>query len=170
MCLNDAGTNLGLDKSRFVDCIWHVWKIIASVHASWLIFTVSHDSLPLLVCRLKTAGSLCRLDRWCFWIRNICGKKVTTGMADDNCIADISPRFGEFCTNNGRVIAQRIGRILPARLFFGCALDMVWRRGRGRGSTVADMGVCKTYLPPRMASPLFDRCGTQFETRQIKLC
>ena len=82
------------------------------------IFTVSHDYLPLLVCRLKTAGSLCRLDRWCFWIRNICGKKVTTGMPDDNCIADISLRFGEFCTKNGGVIAQRIGPFLPARLLF----------------------------------------------------
>ena len=91
-------------------------------------------------------------------------------MQDDNCKADISAKFAEFCTKNGGVIAQRIGPFLPARLFLGCALDLAWRRGRGRGGTVADMGVCKTYLPPRMASPLFDRCGTQFETRQIKLC
>ena len=52
-------------------------------------------------------------------------------MPDDNCIADISLRFGEFCTKNGGVIAQRIGPFLPARLFFGCALEMAWRRGAG---------------------------------------
>ena len=30
------------------------------------------------------------------------------GMQDDNCTADISSKFGEFCSKNGRVIAQRI--------------------------------------------------------------
>ena len=35
-CLIDAGPNLGLDRSRFVDCIRQFWKIIARVHASGL--------------------------------------------------------------------------------------------------------------------------------------
>ena len=45
------------------------------------------------------------------------------GTQDDNCIANISPKFGEFGRKNGRVIAQRIGPICPARLLFRWALD-----------------------------------------------
>ena len=83
------------------------------------------------------------------------------GMQDDNCKVDISTKFGEFCTRNGRVIAQCIGLFLLARLFLGCALERDWREGRGRGGTVADLGVCKACVPTRVEkSFFFFRCGT----------
>ena len=53
--------------------------------------------------------------------------KIGFPTKDDNCIANISPKFGEFGRKNGRVIAQRIGPICPARLLFRWALD----RGAG---------------------------------------
>ena len=53
------------------------------------------------------------------------------GMQDDNCIADISSKFGEFCRKNGRVIAQRMGKLLAARLLFGSALN---KAGEGSGA------------------------------------
>ena len=47
-------------------------------------------------------------------------------MHGDNCIADISCEFSEFCRKNSRVIAQRIGPFPPARLLFW------FRSGQGR--------------------------------------
>ena len=42
--------------------------------------------------------------------------------------------------------------------------------GGAVGGTVAHMGVCKACLPSRVANLVFDRCGTQFGTGQIKIC
>ena len=78
----------------------------------------SHVSLALLAGRLKKPVSMFCIERWCFWTRSISVKKVKIGMQDDNSIADISCEFGEFRKTNGRVIAQRIIPLLPARLLF----------------------------------------------------
>ena len=55
-------------------------------------------------------------------------------MLDYSCIADISPEFGEFCIKNGGVIAQRIGKFLPACLLFGSALDKAREGGGSMGA------------------------------------
>ena len=54
-------------------------------------------------------------------------------MHDDDCVADISCEFVEFCRKNGKVIARRIGPFFPARLLFPWALDRAQRGGRGPG-------------------------------------
>ena len=112
------------------DPIWdgknpHLWIVSGStgkelqecMQAGYVI--ASHVTLPPLAGSLKTAVSMSRLKRWWFWTRNIWGKIVKIAMHDDDCTADISCEFGEFCKNNGRVIAQRIGLILPAPLLVG---------------------------------------------------
>ena len=91
-------------------------------------------------------------------------------MLDYSCIADISPEFGEFCIKNGGVIAQRIGKIPSGLPPFWFGSGQSQRGGRVHGGTVADMGVCKACLPSREANFVFDRCGIQFGTEQIKIC
>ena len=93
----------------------------------------SHVSLPLLAGSLKTAGSMSRLEGWCFWTGSIWGKKLKIGMRDNDCIADISCEFGEFCGKNSRVIGLRIGPFLPARLLFWFRSGQGRSGGRGRG-------------------------------------
>ena len=83
-------------------------------------------------------------------------------MQDNNFIADICYKFGVFCTQNSRVVAQRIRPFFLAGLLFLSTLNRAWRRGRGRGGTVADMGICKACLPSGVANLVFDRWGTQF--------
>ena len=87
----------------------------------------SHVTLPLLAGSLRTAVSMSRLKRWWFWTRSIWRKIVKIAMHDDDCIEDISCEFDEFCRKNGRVIAQHIGAICPARVLFRWAMD----RGAG---------------------------------------
>ena len=126
------------------DPIWdgknpHLWIVSGSSgkelqecrRAGYVI--ANHVSLPLLAGSLKTAGSMSRLERWCFWTGSIWGKKLKIGMRDDDCIADISCEFGEFCRKNGRVIALRIGPFLPARLLFWFRSGQGRSGGRGRG-------------------------------------
>ena len=91
--------------------------------------TANHVSLPLLAGRLKTLGSLSGFERWCFVTKRILRKWVKIGTQDVNCIANISCEFGKFCKKNGKVIAQRIGPFLPARLLFACALERASRGG-----------------------------------------
>ena len=91
-------------------------------------------------------------------------------MQDDNCRADISSRFGEFCSTNGRIIAQRIVKFLATRILFGSALDNAGEGvGPWGGGTVADMGICKACLPSRVANLMFDGCGTQFRAGTIHI-
>ena len=130
----------------------------------------SHVSLPLLAGSLKTAKSMSRLERWCFWTRRIFGKYMEISMPNDNCIADIFSRFTEFCRKNGGIIAQRMWPFLPDRLLLSCALDREWRGGRDREGHCSRHGVCKACLPSRVANLVFDGCGTQFGTAQIKIC
>ena len=92
------------------------------------------------------------------------------GMLDVNCIANISLKFDTFCRKNSGIIAQRMGPFLPDRLLLPCALERALKGGRDLGGTVADMGVCRAYLPSRAANLVFDRWGTQFGTAQIKIC
>ena len=57
-------------------------------------------------------------------------------MQHEICIADISHKFGEFCTKHGRVIAQHMGTFIVARLVFFCLLSIcpgVYCTGGGGG-------------------------------------
>ena len=90
-------------------------------------------------------------------------------MQDENCIADLSLKFGEFCRKNGGIIAKGFRPFLRDRLLLSCALDRECRGERDRGGTVADMGVRKACLPSRVAHLVFHRCGTKFVTAQIKI-
>ena len=111
------------------DPIWdgknpHLWIVYGSsgkelqecMQAGYVI--ASHVSLPLLSRSLTTAGSVSRLERWCFWTRSILRKKIKIRMEDDDCIEDNSCEFGWFCRKIGRDIAQGIGPFLQARLLF----------------------------------------------------
>ena len=77
------------------------------------------------------------------------------GMRDDDCIADISCEFGEFCRKNGRVIALRIGPFLPARLLFWFRSGQGRSGGRGRG------GHCSRHggLPGMLAAQSGKSCA-----------